>query len=1161
MGFLTSTGPSKTIESYIKNVRFIALKRDAVKYSWLIYSLILFFFWFVITIEAQFYFSSSLRHAITRTILIGCSISLFLALLYILAILMNKVPRYKLSRLARVAGSLAFPKEDTIINALQLERSIGGSSSSELKQEFIAKTLQELNSLDIGSLFPERKIRGWKATSILMLILVSVTLIFRWEPAGGAVYRWAHQDMEFYSPPPFSMRSLSGDVHLLGGGTTALEIEVMDAQPDTVWLALTTPGSTPSDQDSTIVLSSTADMQGHFIFSLTQIHQDYDYRAFVPAQHFWEAWKEVTSPVYRILVTDRPTLDEFTITIHSPAYSGLAPVIQEENQASVQGLKGSTVQVDLKSNLPLEKALIHLQEKAVDMQISGTEATGQFPLEEEDEFLIRILDTRGIANNQPIPYHVNVIPDQVPQMNIIVPEDDIQIPGNQKLAFHLKIEDDFGFSNLQIGYEIHRPEFLQIEPFFAIYNIPGLDKTMPVQEIQTIWNLSGINLMPEDEIHFHFELYDNDDISGPKKSISRTFIARIPSLASLYDSFDKQENSLLEEISLNVEDIEALKKALNETELQLLKSEKLSWEDKLQVDRLFESAQEQIKEMKALEEAISQLTEMGEEQALFSKEVMEKFNTLRDLISQLLTEDMMPNLEEMQQAMEDMNVQDIQSAMEKMRNNLDRLEKELDRYIDVFKRVQAEQKMEELSNRLSQLIKHQSTLEEKIRKLDSSSDPQNMEQLAQEESWNLKEFDRLTDALKETGREVEEYSPSTTEALKDLANSDVVQNIESDLGRVIKELDRQNLEAGRQYSYSALENMDAMQKELSQIQENFRNETASEMAEKLKQIMRKALVVSKIQEELIKSSQNIPRNSPRFRGLAARQQMIQKQMTTLTQDLTDLSKKTFAVTPEIGKSLGVAFANMEAAKIALADRKGQQAAKSEQLALSALNSTIFLLNQSANSMQSSGSASGFEQFLQQMEAMSGQQQGINNESMQLSLGQMAAAMQQSMLGRLLSQQKQVKKSLEKLMEEMNQSGTNPLGDMGNIAGDMDEVIKDLSRGNLTQKTIDRQQQILSRMLDSQKSMTQRGEEEQRTSRQPDDYITGSGPGGLPEDLGQRQSMTMDALNRSLKAGYPKDYQDMIRRYFHSLAQSQLINNDQEENGDTLLIPIEESIDD
>ena len=56
---------------------------------------------------------------------------------------------------------------------------------------------------------------------------------------------------------------------------------------------------------------------------------------------FWQAWKKVVSPDYFISVTDRPIMEEFSITVIPPDYSGLPANIQQGNQADVKGLKGS----------------------------------------------------------------------------------------------------------------------------------------------------------------------------------------------------------------------------------------------------------------------------------------------------------------------------------------------------------------------------------------------------------------------------------------------------------------------------------------------------------------------------------------------------------------------------------------------------------------------------------------------------------------------------------------------------------------------------------------------------------------------------------------------------------------------------------------------------
>jgi len=162
---------------------------------------------------------------------------------------------------------------------------------------------------------------------------------------------------------------------------------------------------------------------------------------------------------------------------------------------------------------------------------------------------------------------------------------------------------------------------------------------------------------------------------------------------------------------------------------------------------------------------------------------------------------------------------------------------------------------------------------------------------------------------------------------------------------------------------------------------------------------------------------------------------------------------------------------------------------------------------------------------------------------------MAAAAQQQMMQQMLDEQKGIRKSLEQLIKEMRHSGQKNMGDLSGMANDMDDVIKDLQKKRYNRKTKDRQQRILSRMLDSQTSMTQRGQKDERKSSSAMGNLVFQGPGGLPEDLGQRENITLQALNKAMKAGYSKDNQIMIKRYFNSLSQmpSNKIKEKNEEN--------------
>ena len=114
------------------------------------------------------------------------------------------------------------------------------------------------------------------------------------------------------------------------------------------------------------------------------------------------------------------------------------------------------------------------------------------------------------------------------------PKGDIELGTDQTLLIDLELQDDFGFNSLQIGYEVNRPKYLNIEPFISMKKIPNLRLDSLLQTIQTYWDLTDLNLMPDDEVQFYFELTDNDNVSGPKKTTSKKFIARVPSLADLY---------------------------------------------------------------------------------------------------------------------------------------------------------------------------------------------------------------------------------------------------------------------------------------------------------------------------------------------------------------------------------------------------------------------------------------------------------------------------------------------------------------------------------------------------------------------------------------------------------------------------------------------------
>lgn len=105
---------------------------------------------------------------------------------------------------------------------------------------------------------------------------------------------------------------------------------------------------------------------------------------------------------------------------------------------------------------------------------------------------------------------------------------------------------------------------------------------------------------------------------------------------------------------------------------------------------------------------------------------------------------------------------------------------------------------------------------------------------------------------------------------------------------------------------------------------------------------------------------------------------------------------------------------------------------------------------------------------------------------------------------------------------------------------MDEIIKDLINKNITDKTIERQQRILSRMLDSQKSLTQKDFDKKRESSGGQNFEY-TGPLGLPEKQGEKDLLLMKALEQIENENLSPEYNNLIQTYFLNM------QNDKNEN--------------
>ncbi|PSQ67669.1 MAG: hypothetical protein BRD26_10320, partial [Bacteroidetes bacterium QH_1_64_81] len=101
-----------------------------------------------------------------------------------------------------------------------------------------------------------------------------------------------------------------------------------------------------------------------------------------------------------------------------------------------------------------------------------------------------------------------------------------------------------------------------------------------------------------------------------------------------------------------------------------------------------------------------------------------------------------------------------------------------------------------------------------------------------------------------------------------------------------------------------------------------------------------------------------------------------------------------------------------------------------------------------------------------------------------------------------------------------------------IAEQMEQSADELESGRRSRDLIERQQQILTRLLNAQQSLRTQGKKQERRGRQADEDIDREDPGERPAQ-NETDALRRDLI-RALEMGYNSDYEELIKKYFELL---------------------------
>lgn len=845
-------------------------------------------------------------------------------------------------------------------------------------------------------------------------------------------------------------------------------------------------------------------------------------------------YQKAVSARYLLRAVDLPMVRSLRLRLQPPSYSGAEPYLLEENIGDVTALKGTTIDWQGEANKPLAAGqLIFSSGRRLPLAIAGRHLSTSFALIADEEYFSELRDQQGMASDNPITYRLRLLADQPPLVRLLSPGRDVDLREDMQLPLLIQAQDDYGVARMFLHYQVTGDA--ETAPDSGRFTAAELKLGAPSRSLWNVsynWDLSGSPLLPTEVLHYFVQVFDNDLVSGPKEARTEIFRARFPSIYEIFQEVNDNQDETIAGMQENLERNREMVKKVEDLALQMQRTNELSWQKKQEIDETMQQQRELQQNLRELAERLDEVVARMEENRLLSAETLQKYQELQELYREIMTPELRKAMEKVAEAMEKMDPDMLQKSLEELKLSEEELNKNLDRTLSLLKRLRMEQQVDQAIRMTEELRERQQELTSQAQQKSGAE----RDKLAAEERALEQEAERLEEFLEELQEQMKAESGMPREEVA-AARSELGPNrLAAQMQAMQAAMQMGDAGEMQKQSGEIQSTLQKAQNQLQQAKDKMTGAMTQRAMRAMQQGMRNLLALSRLQEELLQQGSSTPESSARIPEAAERQQQLAASLERVTNDLFEASKESFGISPRIGQPLGQAQQAMQQALAALEGQRMGQAGDRQGEAMSALNESVLQLDAAMQSMsQNGGSGMSMSQFMQQMQSLAQGQQGINAQTQGLgSMGQQMTLAQQAALSRLAAEQGQVRKSLEQLARE-SAGISELLGDLQNIGAEMRQVEQELSRGQVSRQTIDRQNRILSRMLDSQKSMQEREQSRQRKAETGKRYNQPS-PAELPADLGQRRDRLQEDLLRAREEGYNRDYLELIKKYFESVGR-------------------------
>ena len=996
-------------------------------------------------------------------------------------------------------------------------------------------SLKEEGKSWISQSFTHRAFLSSSAVLVLGLALFSYTILTSADDTRRALTFWE----TFEQPNPWDFSIAPGDTTIEHGSALSASIQFDGGNlPQQVFFMFRTD---VEEEYRERPMRPVEQGSSTFIADDIELTSDITYRM---------EMDKFRSDAYRVQVRLQPRFEELIATVTPPSYTGLNQSRSEYPFSGISLYPGSTLKLEGKTNKSLQRATVNISGQTSELQHAEQDDEGKsnrqfsfsYSPESTDTLTFSLLDDEGLRNRNPFRTVINLREDQHPVVTIQEPTGTVlkTDPGN--LMVFYQATDDFGLTRARLYWE-HQRAFVD-EPSTGTKD---LERPRNGRTESFSWDLRNLEMRPRDEVRFRIRVWDNDEVSGYKWGESQTVIIQVPSLADYFEDLDSRERDVqgeLDNISDNFRDMERE----YEEFLERLRQNPEGGFEEQQIMEEIREQQDQIDEaVQRLNEKFEELRSEMQGNDRVSEETQRAYRELQQLMQELDDPALREAMEQLQKALENMSPQEIERALENMEFNENLYRERLERTVELFKLLKMNSDLDKFARQFEDLAERTAPLED-----------QNLKQLQDE-------LETVKDDAESLGRQLDELDSNPPRRSEEMLRQ-LRESAQTELDRIRDELDQLQRdvsgdqgesgdgdgdgEPGEDYGTQS-EQLQRQQEQISQQfnqqAENFRSSIQQMSGQQLnvnilalQRSLYTLLDLSDMQEYITQTSSETRNRSQGFVELARTQKNVSDQFSAVSDTIFQVSAEIPGVPNQINRKKLEVERSLGRAMDEMVERNQRTSSITTRESLGGMNDLTSLLASLIDQLmdqQGGGGGGGMsmQQMVEQMQQMSGDQLQLNQQLQDLIndiQGERLTREESERLDQLARQQNEIRRQLQELQRRgALDPGDRSLSEMQRMIEEMEESINEMRGGITDPIMVERQQNILSRMLEAEESLQQRGETEEREGTAVTGFDRTLPPEMTLEELQQEIRSRMQDPNFTR---FSEQYQRIIERYFEQL---------------------------